>query len=526
MPKDIPLLPRGSSDRPPSYFSQNDSDEHRLTDSEEHDQLLSSTPEHEYGYTQASEQENLLGDNSTPAFLGNQSRTRRIVIFRLVIAMLLVAVFISFVSIFAPGHSAGYNPSATFFNGSHTFDATVIMVSLDGFRADYLDRNITPALHRLANEGIQAPYMNPCFPSVTFSNHWSLVTGLYPESHGIVGNEFSDPDLNDTFYYKDPARSWDSKWWFGEPIWATTVLQNKKSAVMMWPGSDTKIENTFATYHIPYSTNYTTFQKAETILNWIDLPRDQRPQMMNMYIPQVDSAGHAQGPNGKRVNETLVDMDKTIEHLIAGLEERNLYDHVHLVIVSDHGMAESNRNRLIYWDDIVPKDLMAELEEREVWPLLALRPRATAPSDTISKIYSHLLNFTQQPDNTPDKSGPQSHFQVYLRENIPEHLHYRNSHRIAPILGIPDVGWSFVTHKEYDGSKDYHPKGIHGYDNMAEEMRAIFIAKGPLFDGNYKVGEPVAPFVNIEVYGLVTKALGLSPAPNNGTLDGVFVQQN
>jgi predicted AlkP superfamily pyrophosphatase or phosphodiesterase len=145
-------------------------------------------------------------------------------------------------------------------------------------------------------------YICLCLQSVTFSNHWSLVTGLYPESHGIVGNEFFDPELNDTFYYKDPARSWDSKWWFGEPIWATSVLQNKKSAVMMWPGSDTKIENTLATYHIPYSTNYTTLQKAETILNWIDLPRDQRPQMMNMYIPQVDSAGHAQGPNGKRVS--------------------------------------------------------------------------------------------------------------------------------------------------------------------------------------------------------------------------------
>jgi predicted AlkP superfamily pyrophosphatase or phosphodiesterase len=138
--------------------------------------------------------------------------------------------------------------------------------------------------------------------SVTFPNHWSLVTGLYPESHGIVGNEFIDRELNDTFFYKDPARSWDSKWWKGEPIWVTSVLQNKRSAVLMWPGSNTKVHNEMSTYHIPYSSNYTTIQKADVILNWLDMPRDQRPQLMTMYVPQVDSIGHRQGPYGQGVS--------------------------------------------------------------------------------------------------------------------------------------------------------------------------------------------------------------------------------
>ena len=118
----------------------------------------------------------------------------------------------------------------------------------------------------------------------------------------LVMNSFN-PELNDTFYYKDPARSWDSKWWLGEPIWATSVLQNKRSAVLMWPGSDSRVHNTLATYHIPYSNNYTTTEKADVILNWLDLPRDKRPQLMTMYVPQVDSIGHAQGPDGIGVSE-------------------------------------------------------------------------------------------------------------------------------------------------------------------------------------------------------------------------------
>lgn len=225
-----------------------------------------------------------------------------------------------------------------------------------------------------------------------------------------------------------------------------------------------------------------------------------------------------------QVTEMLAEMDATIEHLIQGLHARNLYEHVHIVVVSDHGMAGSSRDRLIYWDDIVSQDLMDQLEEREVWPLLAIRPKPAAPKDTVEKIYNQFVNYTKQPDNTPDKSAPQSHFQVFLRQDIPQRYQYRNNQRIAPILGIPDVGWSFVTHKEYDGSKDYHPKGIHGYDNLAEEMRAIFIARGPMFDNIYKTGKPVKPFLNTEVYGVVARALGLKAAPNNGTLDGLLVQ--
>lgn len=137
---------------------------------------------------------------------------------------------------------------------------------------------------------------------MTFPNHWSLVTGLYPESHGIVGNEFMDRELNDTFFYKDPARSWDSKWWKGEPIWVTSVLQNKRSAVLMWPGSNVKVNNAMSTYHIPYSGNYTATEKADVVLNWLDMPRDERPQLINMYVPQIDSIGHRQGPNGQGVS--------------------------------------------------------------------------------------------------------------------------------------------------------------------------------------------------------------------------------
>ncbi|KAG2175779.1 hypothetical protein INT44_000257 [Umbelopsis vinacea] len=506
--RDIPLTPRESSE---------DSTHDRaailnLDDADEHDQLLPSSP----AYDETLEAESLLNDHIQ---YGTTTKPVRLMAFRIGLAVALVLIFISAAAAFAPRRQLSYDASATFYNGSTTYDATVIMISLDGFRADYLDRNNTPTLSRLGiMDGEEG-----CL-SVTFPNHWSLVTGLYPESHGIVGNEFMDPQLNDTFFYKDPARSWDSKWWKGEPIWITSVLQNKRSAVLMWPGSNVKVNNVLSTYHIPYSGNYTASEKADVILNWLDMPRDERPQLMNIYIPQIDSVGHRQGPNGQGVTDMLADMDASIGHLVEGLQARNLYNHVHVVIVSDHGMAETNKNRLIFWDDIVSPDLLAQLEEREVWPLLAVRPKANAPLDTVDKIYAQFLNYTKQPDNTKDKSAPQSHFQVYLREDVPDKFHYSNNQRIAPIVAIPDVGWSFVTHKEFDGTKDYHPKGVHGYDNMAEEMRAIFIARGPMFDREYSTGEPVEPFLNTEVYGVVARALGLSPASNNGTLEGVLQQ--
>jgi predicted AlkP superfamily pyrophosphatase or phosphodiesterase len=209
-------------------------------------------------------------------------------------------------------------------------------------------------------------------------------------------------------------------------------------------------------------------------------------------------------------------MDDAIGHLMNGLESRNLDDHVHLVVVSDHGMAASDKSRLVYYDQIISPESESFLRSREAWPLLGLRPKDDAPDYALDQIYNEIYQYTQQHENP--------HFQFYKREDMPERFHYNATERIAPIIMIPDVGYSIIRTTDINPAtgKGYGPKGIHGYDNMAYEMRAIFAARGPSLQKRYSPGSVVKHFVNTEMYRFLTTLLDLNPAPNNSTLNGLF----
>ncbi|KAI7898456.1 alkaline-phosphatase-like protein [Cokeromyces recurvatus] len=405
------------------------------------------------------------------------------------------------------------SPSTYYFNGTTYFDKTVIYISLDGFRNDYLERKVTPNIEKIAEQGIRAEYMMPSFPSITFPNHWTLVTGLYPESHGIVANEFFDPVYNEEFIHKNATISGDPKWWGGEPIWRTVQRHKQKSAVIMWPGSN--VEPT-ADYYIPYSREVSAISKMDMVFQWLDLPLNERPQLISIYIPQVDQKGHGGGPDGKQLNAVLSDMDNAIGYLMQGLQERNLDNHVHVVIVSDHGMAASHKTRLIFYDEILSAQTESYLSKREAWPLLGLRPKSDSPLDAVDQIYNDIQKYMAR---TPDP-----HFQVYKRNEIPERFHYHVTERIAPILLVPDVGYSIIRSTDFNVSldKDYRPRGIHGYDNLAPEMRAIFVAKGPKISQKYNKGTILNAFYNVEIYQFLTTLLDMSPAVNNATLEGLL----
>jgi predicted AlkP superfamily pyrophosphatase or phosphodiesterase len=141
--------------------------------------------------------------------------------------------------------------------------------------------------------------------SITFPNHWTLATGLYPESHGIVANEFYDPALEKQFVHTNASVSIDPVWWKGEPIWITATKQGKKSAVMMWPGSNVAIQRERPDYYLPYDETTSTERKMDIALNWLDLPDDERPQSISIYIPRVDQKGHAGGPYDNQVCHVL-----------------------------------------------------------------------------------------------------------------------------------------------------------------------------------------------------------------------------
>ncbi len=364
------------------------------------------------------------------------------------------------------------------FNGSSNFAPTTILISLDGFRADFLQRGLTPTLNAFIAEGVSPKYMLPSFPSVTFPNHYTLVTGLYPESHGVVGNSFWDPELEQEFYYTDPARSMQPKWWLGgEPLWVTAEKKNVKTAIHMWPGSEAhmKPEPSFLDQ---YNGKEMLSRKVDRVLELLDIPFSddaeslQRPQLIAAYVPVVDSAGHLYGPNSTEIRATITSVDNMLHDLFVGLDQRNLTQIVNIVVVSDHGMASTSVDRLVQLEDLIDLGLVEHIEG---WPLYGLRPKN--PND-LHHLYDKLK---AESIRTPN-------FDVYLRDkDMPERYHFSQNQRIAPLWVIPKTGWAIVHKEDFDvqeaklHGKVYHPKGLHGYDHEHPLMRAIFVARGPAF---------------------------------------------
>ncbi|KAH7408259.1 alkaline-phosphatase-like protein, partial [Phaeosphaeria sp. MPI-PUGE-AT-0046c] len=401
-------------------------------------------------------------------------------------------------------------------NGTSLFAPTTILISLDGFRADFLYRNLTPTLNQFIQEGISPKYMLPSFPSVTFPNHYTMATGMYPEAHGVVGNTFWDPKLEKEFYYTDPNRSLQPFWWGGEPIWVTAEKQKVRAAVHMWPGSEAHIQDQIIAYVDKYNGSEVLPMKTNRILGLLDLPGPKdigakantpRPQLIAAYVPNVDGDGHRFGPNSTEIKATIASADAMLGGILKGLHERNLTNIVNVVVVSDHGMATTDVSRLIQLEDLIDP---AELSHIDGWPLYGLRPKN--PSD-LHRLY----------DEVKERSKDNPNVEVYLRdENMPERYHFSKNDRIAPLWIIPKAGWAIVDKTEFDieeGKKNgdvYHPRGLHGYDHEHPLMRAIFVARGPAFP--HAPGSRMEPFQNIELYNIICDSINISPAPNNGTL--------
>jgi predicted AlkP superfamily pyrophosphatase or phosphodiesterase len=370
-----------------------------------------------------------------------------------------------------------------FSNGTALFAPTTILISLDGFRADFLKRGVTPRLNAFIEEGVSPPYMLPSFPSVTFPNHYTLVTGLYPESHGVVGNTFWDPALQKDFFYTDPSKSMQDEWWGGEPLWVTAEKQGIRSAIHMWPGSEAHIRHLEPSFLDTYNGREKLPNKAARILELLDKPgledpsaltADMRPQLILAYVPDIDSYGHKYGPNSTEIVAKTKEVDDMLETMFRGLEERNLTSVVNVVVVSDHGMATTSTDRLIQLDDIIDMSLIHRMDG---WPLYGLRPKDPSPSQ-LRSLYETLLEESKQNPN----------FDVYLRdETMPERYHFSNNERIAPLWIVPKTGWAIVTREHFDVKEAkekglvYHPRGLHGYDHEHPLMRSIFVARGPAF---------------------------------------------
>ncbi|CAK8697234.1 unnamed protein product, partial [Clavelina lepadiformis] len=377
----------------------------------------------------------------------------------------------------------------------------VILFSVDGFRADYIYRGLTPNLLKIASCGIHAPYMRSVYPTNTFPNHYTIATGLYPESHGIIDNKMWDHKLQEEFRLGN-EESFNPVWWGGEPIWVTTSNQGKISACYFWPGSDVNITR-YPDYYYKYDGSVPNEERMYQALKWLDLPADKRPSFITLYIDDVDKAGHKYGPTHE-LNPQIKTADDMIGILMNGLRVRGLENCVNVIILSDHGMSPSDCQRKSSLEDYgINMDVVYA---------------RTGANGGISKDPSLWDKFdAKEIHNRLRCSHKNSHWKSFLKyQYLPKRYHYAYNDRIEPVLLIMDDEWLVEGKK---GSYTVCNGGKHGFDNAYENMEALFVAHGPGFKRSYNTTEP---FENIEVYNLLADLIDVSPAPNNGTTGSLY----
>ncbi|XP_034031618.1 bis(5'-adenosyl)-triphosphatase enpp4 [Thalassophryne amazonica] len=358
----------------------------------------------------------------------------------------------------------------------------LLLVSFDGFRADYLKRFPMPNLKFLYSQGVLVEQLTNVFTTKTFPNHYSLVTGLYAESHGILASNMYDPVSGKHFH----GSSTDSFWWNeARPLWITALDYGYTTAAMMWPGSEVTFDNRTPTHFFHYNPNVTFEQRLGNVTNWLE----QGVMFAAMYWEEPDQSGHIFGPDNDTVMAgVLKKVDDNIGLLISELKQKNLWGHINLVVTSDHGMAQCSADRLIRLDDCLHPDNYTLVD---LTPVTALIPK----NDT--KAVFNLLRKCH------------AHMKAYMKEAIPDRLHYRKNLRIQPVLLIADEGWTIVQRG------NHLPRlGDHGYDNTLPSMHPFLAAAGPSFRQGYRMSS----LHSVDVYPLMCRLLSVSPRPNNGTL--------
>ena len=361
----------------------------------------------------------------------------------------------------------------------------VILISADGFRYDYAEKYHAEHLLELAALGVKAAAMEPSFPSVTFPNHYTIVTGLYPSHHGLVDNSFLDPARKQFYSMSDKAKVADGTWYGGTPLWVLAEQQQMLSASFYWVASEATIQSQISTYYYIYNDKISIHNRIQAVVNWLNLPAGKRPHFITFYFPQVDHAGHVFGPDAPETKKEVLFVDSAVNELNKAVKATGL--NVDFIFVADHGMTKIDKDNSIAKPAIIDTSRFIISGDGVMVHLYAKDPKY------IKDTYEQLKK---------EASG----YQVYLTENMPEYLHYSKAddrfNRIGDILLIPD--WPRVFNI-YNRSK--LNTGTHGYDPaVVKEMLATFYAWGPDFKSHLEI--PV--FKNVEIYPVVTTILGLN----------------
>ncbi len=366
----------------------------------------------------------------------------------------------------------------------------VILISVDGLRADYLARGITPNIAALAAGGASAA-MRPSFPSLTFPNHYTLVTGLRPDRHGIVNNNMEDPALG-KFALSNRDAVTDRRWWdAAEPAWVTAEKAGIRTATMFWPGSEAPIRGVRPTNWLTFDGKLPNPARVAQVLAWLDQPA--RPGLVTLYFDSVDHDGHEFGPDAPQTNAALAEVDARIGDLVAGLKARGIA--ANIVLVADHGMAAVARERTVLLAELLPAGSYRMVAGGAVAAIVPASGQEAAVEAALLK--------------------PHAHMTCHRKADLPKALHYGANPRVPPLLCLAAPGWLVFAEP---ARPDAGPLGgMHGYDPALPDMAAAFVANGPAF----RAGARLRAFDNVDVYPLLMRLMGLAPLPSDGRIGPV-----
>ncbi len=371
-------------------------------------------------------------------------------------------------------------------------DVYVIMLSMDGFRWDYAERVPTPNLDYIAENGVIAEYLLPGFPTKTFPNHYTMATGLYPDNHGIVNNNFYCEELDMTYRLGDRDAVENEAFYGGEPIWVTAEKQNMTAASYFWVGSEAPVKGIQPTYWKRYDHNFPYENRIDTVIYWLELPIEKRPRLITFYFNEPDSQGHRTGPDSPEVNEKVKYVDSLVGDLMEKISRLPIADQINLIVTSDHGMAKISTEKYVDLTDYVQRDWFEKIHGGN--PMFTLRPKQGMKDS----VYNLLKGV--------------NHIYTWKTDEIPERLNYGKNPRTLDMIVLADstwsIGWGEPSERFYSG-------GTHGWDNAKKDMHTIFYAIGPAF----KETHVHPPFEVVDLYPLITHLLNLDPAETDGKLE-------
>lgn len=374
----------------------------------------------------------------------------------------------------------------------------VLLVSFDAFRWDYLNRNITPNLDVEIQNGVRALSLRPVYPSKTFPNHLSIITGMYADNHGIIFNDFENIENGDTYSLGDTSAVRNSDWYKGEAFWTTAEKNGITTASFFWPGSEVNDKARRPTYYKKYEHNLPYKERIDGVVDWLQLPYNKRPHFITLYFHDTDSFGHKYGPNSPEVNQSIQRLDTLVGYLNNQLSEIGMKDSLNVIFVSDHGMTEIDTSRTINVENIIG-DLDYKLGGSST--LAMIEPSKEDYDSTFARLNRN-----------------QNHFKLYSKDTMPKYFHFSKNENIYSILLVSELGWSIVNKKQFSQMSRHLNRGDHGFENNSIDMHGIFLASGP----NFRKGFSTGTLWNIDIYPLLCKIFNIAPNPNmDGNLERI-----